>query len=384
MALMSFAQAGQQTPQQTGQTVGNILNNLQMGRARAVATPAMMGDPRALQKLMTINPQMAQQIQMNLEQQRTEQAKQMALEAQKKQQQAKWLKENQSFADKFIQDTADTMAKLPESERESYFNQRNSALKEIVGPNADWWEDMSYQQVAPSLEALAAQKTEKGKWKESDVEGLEGYLFNENTGEYKVSPQIERKIQAAEKKGVELPAKDRTPIINAVGKYTKDLNSIYSAAESLEELTESATAQDKLAAIFKFMKALDPNSTVREGEQEQARRTGGVTDQFITYIDQLKGEGAISGPVLEEMRNTAMRLANAERDSTLRNVESLLNGYQDTIPEDFKATQIKRVPTSFKIGENLFPNAPARGTVKDGYEYIGGNPASQDSWKKVQ
>ncbi len=34
--------------------------------------------------------------------------------------------------------------------------------------------------------------------------------------------------------------------------------------------------------------------------------------------------------------------------------------------------------------KKTYPNAPPAGTVKQGYEYIGGDPSSQASWKKVK
>ena len=51
---------------------------------------------------------------------------------------------------------------------------------------------------------------------------------------------------------------------------------------------KNPTAADDLASIFGFMKSLDNNSVVREGEQLQARRTGGITDTFISYVNQLQ------------------------------------------------------------------------------------------------
>ena len=32
--------------------------------------------------------------------------------------------------------------------------------------------------------------------------------------------------------------------------------------------------------------------------------------------------------------------------------------------------------------KQTFPNAPAVGTIKNGYKYVGGDPAKESSWKK--
>jgi len=65
-----------------------------------------------------------------------------------------------------------------------------------------------------------------------------------------------------------------------------------------------------LAMIFAFMKMLDPRSVVREGEQQQARATGGAADFLITYVTSLKGGGSLTDAQRTSFRNLAMEYYN--------------------------------------------------------------------------
>ena len=66
------------------------------------------------------------------------------------------------------------------------------------------------------------------------------------------------------------------------------------SAGSLLANAKEGTKTGDLAMVFNFMKALDPRSVVREGEQMQARATGGMADQFIAYIDAIRGQGMLT------------------------------------------------------------------------------------------
>ena len=49
-----------------------------------------------------------------------------------------------------------------------------------------------------------------------------------------------------------------------------------------------------LSMIFAYMKMLDPRSVVREGEQQQARATGGAADYLITTVQAIVGGAALT------------------------------------------------------------------------------------------
>jgi len=60
-----------------------------------------------------------------------------------------------------------------------------------------------------------------------------------------------------------------------------------------------------LAMVFAFMKMLDPNSVVREGEQQQAKATGGAADYLVAVVKSLKGEGSLTDLQRKSFRDSA-------------------------------------------------------------------------------
>ena len=60
-----------------------------------------------------------------------------------------------------------------------------------------------------------------------------------------------------------------------------------------------------LSMIFAYMKMLDPTSVVREGEQDQAKRTGGAADWLVNYVESLKGGGSLRGSQRRSFRDGA-------------------------------------------------------------------------------
>ena len=57
----------------------------------------------------------------------------------------------------------------------------------------------------------------------------------------------------------------------AAGKAAGFLGSNNKLQQGTSKISETKSATDQLAAIFTFMKVLDPTSVVREGEQESAK-----------------------------------------------------------------------------------------------------------------
>ncbi len=60
-----------------------------------------------------------------------------------------------------------------------------------------------------------------------------------------------------------------------------------------------------LSMIFAYMKMLDPRSVVREGEQQQARGTGGMFDYLANTYNSLLGEGSLTDLQRKSFRDAA-------------------------------------------------------------------------------
>lgn len=182
---------------------------------------------------------------------------------------------------------------------------------------------------------------------------MSGYSFNPQTGEFSIDESVkshlEGKAKNKAKERADLDAKDRRGINSDVTGLVKDAVLINNAAIDLAKLKETSSPMDQLAAVFKLMKALDPTSVVREGEQQQTRSTGGPADVLIGFANKLQGEGSLPPAAFSDMVSTARSLAEARIKSTRSAVSSYLNAYEDTIPESFKKQLLDRVPVTQKI-----------------------------------
>lgn len=84
--------------------------------------------------------------------------------------------------------------------------------------------------------------------------------------------------------------------------------SIRSLAQNGMRSAQDARGADDVALIFSFMRALDPNSTVREGEFATAQNTAGIPERIRNYYNSAQ-QGTLLGPQQRaDMVNTAYRL----------------------------------------------------------------------------
>lgn len=124
---------------------------------------------------------------------------------------------------------------------------------------------------------------------------------------------------------------------------------IRNAASRLSKLGQTQTATDQLAAIFTFMKALDPTSVVREGEQQQARSTGGLSDQMVGFVTQIQGEGGLTPKVFNEMIATAKSISNQATTDSRSELQGFVDAFGETIPKKLGTRTMDRLPPLFKL-----------------------------------
>lgn len=253
--------------------------------------------------------------------------------------------------------------------------QRNMALKGVADTMVAAGDDPSafssligqdYGQQTSALQAmqmatlsvqerLGQSNTEKSfseqqRVNDSNIANQQNAMFNRNQNTAlaaKKNQQLQLKAEMAALEGVTLGAKERRSINGDVTALIKPTAASYAAARSLSSLAETASPTDQLAAIFQFMKSLDPTSVVREGEQAMARSTGGPADAMIGFFNQAKGVGGLTPSAFRNMVNTARGIANSSIESSELQVGDYLRTFENTIPEKFIARLIERVPTPF-------------------------------------
>ena len=171
-----------------------------------------------------------------------------------------------------------------------------------------------------------------------------------------VDPVTGRTIAAGIKTPEELPGdidfKAFRTLNNDVTALIAEPLKIRRAAERLEKIGETKSPTDQLAAIFTFMKALDPTSVVREGEQQAARSTGGPADQFVGLINQIKGEGALPVAVFNNMIATAKRLSDEASKGSRLELTSSLDAFGSRLRDEDKLRLLDRVPGIFDVAES--------------------------------
>lgn len=133
-------------------------------------------------------------------------------------------------------------------------------------------------------------------------------------------------------------------------------------------LQKGATGAQGLATVFAFMKSLDPDSVVREGEQQQAQRTGGFLDSIVSTLNDAVGKGKLTPQVRKnilDVSRTALQArlkdANEYRQATIDRQQSIEPGIDPTL---YVSSEFK--PTMYQVFDSRedMQNAVKRGEVK--------------------
>ncbi len=240
-----------------------------------------------------------------------------------------------------------------------------------VGANADWMiqtgiqnpEQLSHMLTTMTLGAVGPDKMldyqdkmvgrqlEKGRLDESirqaDMENARGWANIQNA-------QLDRAQRAqmhSDEMGLKLmelgqkgkPSADLIKGLNSdITNFGKNYNSVRAAANSLQALSKVNTGAAQLGIIFNYMKSLDPQSVVREGEQVQVMRSDGIWGQIKGYVDQLNAGNGLSQEARDNIVNAAKINANAMGQQFNQQVDEYLDTYGDTIPQGLKKSLGRR------------------------------------------
>jgi hypothetical protein len=302
---------------------------------------AMGGDPVAMKELMVKSPQAARMVAEHIQAQQTGQQA-----------------EQDKFKTQMAQDTADFIEKMhlaPQEQQESMFNDaidnprfdideedRNSfmdinARKAIIG-------QVKGKEYADTFFG-GDKKLEQGKGE------MKGYSFDTTTGEYAINPTLKAKLEEV-KLLPELDAKTRQSINKDFTQLTSDTKLIRNTASDLDKLSKIKSGPASIAMVFKFMKALDPTSVVREGEFATAENSAGIPEALRNTYNKLMEGGRLGPKQIDQFVFTAKSLANSAIESSNTEVGDFIGTFEDTLTDGFKKALINRIPKPFSIKAN--------------------------------
>lgn len=166
------------------------------------------------------------------------------------------------------------------------------ARQQMQDERAQAQHDLQMQKGQMEL-AEANRKAELVKRWQAGDKSVYPYLFPEQylqdlrqAQAHKNAMELEAQKQGA--KGKELP---KLTDVSGLGKrWTADSSDYLATGEYLSAMMDYADEKSgagDLGLIFSYMKMLDPNSVVREGEQVQAVKTSGIPDQLWAAYQQV-------------------------------------------------------------------------------------------------
>ncbi|GCU62221.1 phage injection protein [Escherichia coli] len=198
---------------------------------------------------------------------------------------------------------------------------------------------------------MEGRRLEQGRLDESmrqaDMENARGWANIQNA-------QLDRAQRAqihSDEMGLKLmelgqkgkPSADLIKGLNSdITNFGKNYNSVRAAANSLQALSKVNTGAAQLGIIFNYMKSLDPQSVVREGEQVQVMRSDGIWGQIKGYIDQLNAGNGLSQEAKDNIVNAAKINANAMGQQFNQQVDEYLDTYGETIPQGLRKSLERR------------------------------------------
>lgn len=100
---------------------------------------------------------------------------------------------------------------------------------------------------------------------------------------------------------------------NDYDQATKNYRGAIDAANNLQALASAPTPQAQTAIIFQYMKTLDPNSTVREGEFALVGKTAGLSDRAVNALKRLDSGSRLNTDQIKQITDAANLLADVGR-----------------------------------------------------------------------
>ncbi|EGK5983325.1 acyltransferase [Escherichia coli] len=192
---------------------------------------------------------------------------------------------------------------------------------------------------------MAGRQLEKGRLDESirqaDMENARGWANIQNTQLDRAqraqmhNDNVALKLQELGMKQQEsgkIDPKLVRDLNSDINGFSKNYSAMRSASDNLQALGKRNTPAAQLGMIFNYMKSLDPQSVVREGEQVQVKRTDGIFGTLGNYVSQLSNGKMLNNEQVQDLINTSKLMANTEGEKFNQQMDDYLSTYGDSLP----------------------------------------------------
>ena len=199
-----------------------------------------------------------------------------------------------------------------------------------------------------------------------------------------VTPQQEMQMRIGEK-AAEAGAVEAAKSAAGKREIAEQRSDVLSSLPNNEELNQLIDESIASGAENILKGKIEPFIGQSSEALEATKQLEVIQPQLQSLTKALVGAGAVSDYEQRMMANAAASIANPEMPAEPRKaalkvfmdiVKSAMQKYPDLaarLSSQSSAPAQSTAPAKLKIGE-----------VKDGYEYLGGNPKDQSSWKKVR
>ncbi len=196
-------------------------------------------------------------------------------------------------------------------------------------------------------------ETDQGTSFQQGTGVMAGYVFNPADGSYSLDQRVSEFLKQdaeslAADEGMLKPEKV-AGVNDKVTALIQDVQGIRGAAVSLEALEKRGTPAAQVAAVFKFMKALDPTSTVRDSELGLVYSAEGAAQGMANKLNALLGEGELSESGFRDLVDTAKGMANSAINTATISVDGYLNVLDDKLSAKDMAQMKARVPSALEV-----------------------------------
>jgi len=172
------------------------------------------------------------------------------------------------------------------------------------------------------------------------------------------------------------------------GATTKNSLIMKDGASTLEKLGINPSPAGDMAMLYSFFRILDPTSTVRETEYAAAASAAGLGDKVSGYIERIQRGEKLTPMQRQDFVRVGKELYRKKLDSQRGFDEGYISLAKTSGVDPDRVVMSKNffgeAAQPGSIGSAPAPAAgpPKVGDVVNGYEYIGGSPGAQQSWRK--